>query len=357
MQWDISTCLPRLASGGCLERWQPAVSAPSYMPNAFPIYVAHARKLQRRRAHIEQQLQGMGATTDVTFVLCADADVISGLAPADYNCLHPHYTRTEWSRDGVSRLPNGTLSLALKHRLAHFDVARRGLRKALVVEDDAVLPANLWYRLAHFAVPSDAAIFFAGSYSRSLNPRLTLADSPVVAGTSPPVHRRRNGSDPLSTAAPHIVGTVAYVLYATGARALSTQPVRAESDVDLSLIAPTAHCRERRRDACVVAAPQAQYGPSKWLVWQDESLSKELTHGQKNSVRDGWVRACLRASPHDAALLKLCRRFRMPSPAADVAAGMNAGPADATAGSESGRPRRKRARSRGAQGRVDEQSS
>ena len=113
---------------------------------------------------------------------------------------------------------------------------------------------------------------------------------------------------------PHILGTVAYVIFARGARALAFQPVRAESDVDLTLLSPTAHCGRQDPSSppmhlCAVAAPPAQYGPSQWIVWQDETLSKQLTHGQANSVRDGWVRACRAAKPHEQKLIRSCRKF------------------------------------------------
>ena len=303
---DVSSCLQFLsAKQPCLERWSTGRSS-MRPPAQMPIFVAHAARLRRRREHIEMQLQKVGAE-DVTFVLCADADVVAGLDPAIYTCLHPGYTKTYWSRPGVARLPNGTLSLALKHRLAHAEAARRKLRAALIIEDDAVLPLDLWSRLSEYTIPTDASIFFLGSYSRSLNPKLTLASSQLVLGTQPPVHRRHNGSTGKSP--PHILGTVAYLLLEPGARALHNKPVRAESDVDLSLLAPTAWCGPTSPE-CAVAAPPAQYGPARWLIWQDESLSKELTHGRANSVRDGWVRACRGAMARaDQKLQRSCRKF------------------------------------------------
>ena len=140
----------------------------------LPIYVAHARHLHRRRQHIAEQLRTIGST-DVTYVLCADASDISALDPAVYHQLHPQYTRTAWSPAARARLPNGTLSLALKHRLAHVDIWSRGLPRALVIEDDAVLPPTLPDELARYIpiIPDDAALFFVGSYSVSYT-HLTL---------------------------------------------------------------------------------------------------------------------------------------------------------------------------------------
>lgn len=300
-------CVQSLVTDGCLERWRPPLT-PSLSPSAaatpLPVYIMHAKRLGRRRRHIEEQLLAVGVV-DATFVLCADADVVARLDPAIYRCLHPQYTLTAWSRPGTKRLGNGTLSLALKHRLAHVDAARRGLAASVMLEDDAVLPGDLWAQLLKYSVPVDADVFFLGSYSRSSNPKLTLANAPTVPGTQPTVHRRVNGT---STPPPHILGTVAYVLYLRGARALCSQPVRAESDVDLSLLVPTAHCA-RTSPRCAVAAPPIQYGPTQWIVWQDESLGKERTHGAKNSVHDGWARACRTARASDQGLLRACRKF------------------------------------------------
>ena len=172
-----------------------------------------------------------------------------------------------------------------------------------------MLPPTLPQTLPAFlgALPHDAALFFVGSYSRSTNPRLTLAELPVVPHTSPPIHRRLNGS--AFGRPPHILGTVAYAVTARGAAALASQPVRAEADVDLSLLAPTSKCAADHQ-RCAVAAPSVQYGPSRWLVWQDETVGRELTHGtSKGSVRDGWLKACRGAKPTDQGLLKACRRF------------------------------------------------
>ena len=105
----------------------------------IPTYVANTRRLRKRRQHILAQLTSVGAA-DVTIVHCADAEAIASLPLATYQTLHPQYTRTAWSPQGRERLPNGTLSLALKHRLAHWDMWRRRLRHGLVIEDDVRHP-------------------------------------------------------------------------------------------------------------------------------------------------------------------------------------------------------------------------
>ena len=48
---------------------------------------------------------------------------------------------------GWHGMPNGTLSLALKHKLASLDMLARHLPSALIVEDDAMLPVHLWSAL------------------------------------------------------------------------------------------------------------------------------------------------------------------------------------------------------------------
>ena len=95
MATPLDTAFDGLVSGGCMQRTSFASSAEE---GAFtlPIYVAHARKLRRRRAHIDAQLTRVRAV-DVTFVLCADADAVASLTRADYAAVHPSYTRTAWS--------------------------------------------------------------------------------------------------------------------------------------------------------------------------------------------------------------------------------------------------------------------
>lgn len=309
----VTAALQRIITPGCLQKFTHDNA--SAVGLRTPIYVAHARRLRRRRQHIAAQLTRVGAA-DVTFVLCADADAIATLDPATYHSLHPQYTRTHWSPATRTRLPNGTLSLALKHRIAHYEIWRRGFDSALVIEDDAVLSPSLPAALAQYVaiLPRDASLFFVGSYSRSRNPRLTLAEMPPVAASSSSsgealaLHRRLSGT----TAArpPYILGTVAYLVTYRGALHLGRLPVRAEADVDLSLLSPTHQCGAPLVEQCAVGAPPGQYGPSQWLVWQDEAIGKEITHGSsKSSVHDGWRRSCREAKPTDEKLRKACRRF------------------------------------------------
>lgn len=209
-------------------------------------------------------------------------------------------------------LSNGTLSLALKHRLAHWDIYRRQLPAALVVEDDALLAHDLWQRLAQYRAPVDADLFFLGSYSQNQSPRMTLSAARAVAGSSPTVHCRAAGDGE-----PYILGTVAYVVFARGAAALQ-RPVVAEADVDLSLLATSRpHCatgghlsRAAASSRCAVAAPPRQCGPSQWLVWPSAAAGEENTHvsgGQ--GVRDKWRQHCKELIAAGKLVNKNCERF------------------------------------------------
>lgn len=209
-------------------------------------------------------------------------------------------------------LSNGTLSLALKHRLAHWDIYRRQLPAALVVEDDALLAHDLWQRLAQYRAPVDADLFFLGSYSQNQSPRMTLSAARAVAGSSPTVHCRAAGDGE-----PYILGTVAYVVFARGAAALQ-RPVVAEADVDLSLLATSRpHCatgghlsRAAASSRCAVAAPPRQCGPSQWLVWPSAAAGEENTHvsgGQ--GVRDKWRQHCKELVAAGKLANKNCERF------------------------------------------------
>ena len=215
-------------------------------------------------------------------------------------------------------LSNGTLSLALKHRLAHWDIHRRQLPAALVLEDDALLASDLWQRLAQYRAPVDADLFFLGSYSQNPSPRMTLSAARAVAGSSPAVHCRAAGDSE-----PYILGTVAYVVFARGAAALQ-RPVVAEADVDLSLLSTSRpHCaagghlsRSAASSRCAVAAPPCQCGPSQWLVWPSAAAGEENTHvsgGQ--GVRDKWRQHCKELIAARKPANKNCERFGVGSQA------------------------------------------
>ena len=146
---------------------------------SFPIYVMNTPELARRRAFMRSQLARLGAR-DVTWVLCGNRDEIEAFSPALRRCVYPCVQlnmlnmRPKWPlRPSTQPMSNGTLSLALKHKLAASHILTRRLPCALLLEDDAVLPWRradmFWRALARIAaldasVPMD--IFWLGSVRR-----------------------------------------------------------------------------------------------------------------------------------------------------------------------------------------------
>ena len=95
---------------------------------------------------------------DVTWVICANAAEVRALDDERRRCVHPCL---RGGKGGL--LSNGTLSLALKHRIASTDLLRRNLPSALVFEDDATVPPDLWSQMHRYrSLPTDAAIFYVG---------------------------------------------------------------------------------------------------------------------------------------------------------------------------------------------------
>ena len=297
----LEPALARLARPDCLQRI--SVPLPAGAGAALPVYLLHTPLLPTRAEKMMERLRAVGAP-DLTLIACADRADVDTLSVADRACLYPGYVVTHWSARPTCAEPhcaaglsNGTLSLALKHQLAYRDVVARSLRSALVLEDDSILPPDLWRRLAAYALPAGTHVFFAGSYSP--NPRGgTLRDEPVLPGSEPAVHARgaarRNGTRPA------IVGSNGYVVTAAGARGL-LQPVRAETDVQLSLLGPSplcsrtppqcypavsieVHCGEPVRD-CPISPPPNQYGPTRWLIWQDPSAPDRSSHALLHGPR------------------------------------------------------------------------
>ena len=179
--------------------------------------------------------------------------------------------------------------------MAARDIVHRGLRAAIILEDDAMVPSDLWLRLAALEAPADADVFYLGSYSSRATVG-TLRGEPMVASsitttassTSPPssearlsIHRRTVGTKPL------LVGTNAYVLFARAAAVL-LQPIRAEADITLTFLDAPHQCRTQRGTAGVAPSPERclllhappahQYGPSSWIVGQDLHGLEQKTH-------------------------------------------------------------------------------
>ena len=253
--------LAALEHDGCFLR--ESLHSPTGRQPILPqlaIYVLSVPTLVRRMRRMRERLRALHSI-DVTWVHCANRDDVISFSSQTRGCLHPEYVAHPWARRGDPARPtayamaNGTLSLALKHQLAVFHMARRKLPAAIVFEDDAMVPADLWRKLAEFRVPNDADIFYLGSYSSrshvgSLNaePRVpSISDAGGDVG--PAIHRRRNGSSPL------LIGTNAYVVFARAAAVL-LRPVRAEADIWLSLLDSPNQCRLQRGTAGRAATPQ-----------------------------------------------------------------------------------------------------
>lgn len=162
----------------CLMRANYTANATSHPSpySHFPVYVMHAPWLHARHAFMERQLQVLGAA-DVTWVLCSNRNEVDALSPSQRECAYPcvqlgRYYDMNATTGNPIWLTNGTISLALKHKLAAWDMHERGVRHALMLEDDAILPPLLWPSLHYLArVPLHIDIFWMGSYSSRMNRR------------------------------------------------------------------------------------------------------------------------------------------------------------------------------------------
>ena len=284
--------------------------------STLPVYVAVVPVLSHRMAAITRRLGAAGAP-DVTFVTCANREDIQQLPPAQRACLHPHGVRTEWTMP--EQLANGTLSLAVKHTIAFRDLLRRRLAAALMLEDDALVPAGLWASLAPYAVPCDVDIFWLTAYRQNMGV-FALGSSrharPVVTASAgrPAVYARLNGSG--------IVSAAGFVVFARAAATMLSQRITAPADIALSCLSPTVSCCTTKSAAaaaataaaaaarhakhlrgtlpvaapppplpppsceCSFAAPTRQYGPARWLFGQDNAPGKGLAGGSHHDV--GW---------------------------------------------------------------------
>lgn len=262
---------------GCMRRaaLPPDVRRPAWLP----IYATVVPGvLQHRMDAASRRISQLGAP-DVTFIACANREDIEALTVTERACIHPRYsTSNPWAAANRTSLSNGTLSLAVKHSLAYLDVVRRSLPAAIVLEDDALLPSNLWHVLVNYRVPCDAGIFWMTAYRQNLrtfsfgdgahgkNPHTELA----VA--YPEVFRR---GDYKRT--PLIVSTAGYVIFERGARTVLSQAgLVAETDIALSCLLP-----QCLKNTSGLIPPRPQYGPARWLFGQDNSKQSGGTHSDQ----------------------------------------------------------------------------
>ena len=235
---------------GCLARYSFRKTT-AHAPEQLPVYVVHAPFLMERGANMRRQLRAL-QVADVTFVHCINKQEVAAFSAEDRECLHPCYAVSAWTWVDDNRqlksLHNGTLSLALKHKLVYFDVLRRQLHAALVLEDDAIVPPSLWSRLQSSTWPPDASLVYLGSYggftglsshppypphqadNRTLLMRGCRSLGCVMERMPLhlPLHRRD------LTQSPKLIGAIGYIVFRRGAAQLH-QPVMVPADLGISL--------------------------------------------------------------------------------------------------------------------------
>ena len=121
-----------------------------------PIYIVHAPHLVKRKESILQNLCNIHASS-VTFVTCANRDFVEKLSSSERDCLYTSTFNPFDKRNTI--LQNGTISLALKHKIAYADIVRKKLKRAIVLEDDAFLPSRFGKRCYPFNCQSTQISF------------------------------------------------------------------------------------------------------------------------------------------------------------------------------------------------------
>ena len=238
----------------------------SYKSKNIPTYVIHAPHLVKRKESILRNLRNIH-TSSVTFVTCANRDFVNRLSYTERDCL---YTSTFNPFDKKNTiLQNGTISLALKHKIAYADIVKRKLKRAVVLEDDAFLPTRFWDKMQSFQLPPDTDIFYMGSYSK-LNDWNVLKWDPIVKNTNPVIHKRSCHSKGRMNK--HL-GAIAYLIYYKGAAKLLETNIKVTPDSALSAM----NCNYSRCTFCKYALPN-QYGPSKWFVYPRRTIEGSNTH-------------------------------------------------------------------------------
>ncbi len=222
----------------CLYR----LKTPDHIGIHTPFYILNTPCLRERRYNALNEIM-KHRIVDSTFVFCADAAILKKM---NTTLLHPGLVQTKWSKAG-SFLKTGTLSLALKHMIAAYDIYIRGLSYAVVMEDDAIYVDNFQMELEYIIknTPKDANIFHLGSYSR-INQRFN--SYPIYTGS---IHIRKNSS--------WIVGATSYILFRKSCLDL-IHPVIAPADISFSL------------QQFPIYAPEPTYGGTHFQSWPNASL-------------------------------------------------------------------------------------
>ena len=236
-----------MSQGNCMIRIHDEVK----LRLTLPFYVLNTPALVERRDHALSQLRRHGAA-DITIVHCANREDIVELPPLKVHCLHPRMAPTVYAK-AQPELVAGTLSLAVKHTIAMYDVLRRHLRCGAILEDDAFLHPRFGIELNSYLpdIPVDAAVFYLGSYSRIHGTfRQGHRDQgwPQVPNTHPntTLYMRNNSGG--------ILGGIGYIIFERGARAI-VRPIVAPADIMIS------HQLEP------IGAPGPTYGSADYLVW------------------------------------------------------------------------------------------
>lgn len=281
-QKRVSTLLP-------LSNWSSSVNAStSEQQPQLPIFVMHHPAYRERHRWMRLQLSAISAL-DVTWVLCANREDVDSLTPAASACLF----------QGAVQPSNGSRSIALKHLLAYQQLRLRNISEALVLEDDVMLPLDLWFVLqAPWARrPPDTDLFWLGggrifnfdehrfpqtSYcGLKYNDRRRLFTYCVM--------NRSNWWTQYKTSEPRFITSASYVISRKGAASMQGWPVIGPSDKAIS--DGQYVCRRRFWGAASTCHKDAgtcrlgaQYGTSRWVI-----QTHEVREANGTQVLKHWV--------------------------------------------------------------------
>ncbi|KAI9026165.1 hypothetical protein DFJ74DRAFT_663378, partial [Hyaloraphidium curvatum] len=164
---------------------------------AFPeaIYVAHYSPLKQRRDYLRTILAGIQPAPELVVGFDREA-----LTAHDRRCLAPGPNSTDGRlgaippRDTWYELAAGEVSLGAKHYAIYWDILQRGLKNALILEDDvAVDPELKAFVAADFRaaltsmvragswLPSNYSLFFPGSCFNVHGPEPAPGKPPIGA--------------------------------------------------------------------------------------------------------------------------------------------------------------------------------